>query len=55
MPSMKLLGKEGFPKMATSFKDELIGSRGLKAIARCPSPLRPIETNDPEAGKPLSS
>jgi len=43
MPCMELLGKE----------DELVEFRALKAIGKCPYPLRRIEAYDPGAEKVL--
>ena len=45
----EVVGERKVPQNRNILKDELIELRGLKALERCPYPLRRIEVYDPEA------
>lgn len=47
------VGEREVPKNRNILKDELIELRGLKAIEKCPYPLRRIEVFDPDTDKIL--
>lgn len=47
------VGENIVPKNRHVLKDEMIELRGLKAIEKCPYPLRRIEIYDPETGEIL--
>jgi hypothetical protein len=44
----EVVGEKAVPQNRNILKDELIELRGLKAIEKCPHPLRRIEVYDPE-------
>ena len=47
------VGENDVPKNRHVLKDQMIELRGLKAIEKCPYPLRRIEVYDPETGEVL--
>jgi len=47
------IGEREVPKNRNILKDELIELRGLRAIEKCPYPLRRIEVFDPDTDKIL--
>jgi hypothetical protein len=49
----EVVGERRVPQNRHILKDELIELRGVKAIEKCPYPLRRIEAYDPEADKVL--
>jgi IS4 transposase len=49
----EVVGERKVPQNRYILKDELIELRGLKAIEKCPYPLRRIEAYDPETDKVL--
>jgi hypothetical protein len=49
----EVVGERRIPQNHHILKDELIELRGLKAIEKCPYPLRRIEAYDPETDKVL--
>jgi len=49
----EVVGERRAPQNRHILKDELIELRGLKAIEKCPYPLRRIEAYDPETDKVL--
>jgi hypothetical protein len=49
----EVVGERRVPQNRHILKDELIELRGLKAIEKCPYPLRRIEAYDPETDKVL--
>jgi IS4 transposase len=49
----EVVGERRIPQNRHILKDELIELRGLKAIEKCPYPLRRIEAYDPETDKVL--
>ena len=49
----EVVGERRIPQNRPILKDELIELRGLKAIEKCPYPLRCIEAYDPETDKVL--
>jgi transposase len=49
----EVIGDKEIPNHRHILKDEQIELRGLKAIEKCPYPLRRIEVQDPEAGESL--
>jgi hypothetical protein len=49
----EVVGEREVPKNRNILKDELIELRGLRAMEKCPYPLRRIEVFDPDTGKIL--
>jgi len=49
----EVIGDKEIPNHRHILKDEQIELRGLKAIEKCPYPLRRIEVQDPETGESL--
>ena len=49
----EVVGEREVPKNRNILKDEWIELRGLRAMERCPYPLRRIEVFDPDTGKIL--
>lgn len=49
----EVIGDKKIPHHRNILKDEQIELRGLKAIEKCPYPLRRIEAQDPETGETL--
>jgi len=49
----EVVGERRLPQNRHILKDELIELRGLRAIEKCPCPLRRIEAYDPETDKVL--
>ncbi len=49
----EVVGEREVPKNRNILKDELIELRGIKAMEKCPFPLRRIEAFDPDTGKIL--
>jgi IS4 transposase len=49
----EVVGERRVPQNRHILKDELIELRGVKAIEKCPYPLRRIEAYDPETDKVL--
>jgi IS4 transposase len=49
----EVVGEKAVPKNRNILKDEMIELRGLKAIEKCPYPLRRIEVFDPDTEEVL--
>jgi hypothetical protein len=47
----EVVGEKKLPENRNILKDELIELRGIKAIEKCPHPLRRIEADDQETGE----